>query len=112
MVEAVYNHSDAQMPAPSPPSEAPAILAQCVTFLYKHALKLPMLFEIKAAPRDVAQLREAVQRGQDLAGSNADPHVVANLLLRDLREMPAPLLGFEHYDKWVEALGKHTIVSV
>lgn len=91
------------MPAPPAPPEVPFLIATCVTYLYEHALKLPMVFEIKSSPRDVAQLRESIQKGHEL--SNADPHIVANLLLRHLREMSAPVLGFEHYENWVEALG-------
>eukprot|EP00658_Telonema_sp_P-2_P030172 TRINITY_DN22842_c0_g1_i3.p1 TRINITY_DN22842_c0_g1~~TRINITY_DN22842_c0_g1_i3.p1 ORF type:complete len:259 (-),score=62.22 TRINITY_DN22842_c0_g1_i3:262-1038(-) len=89
---------------PSAPSTVPGLMAVCVSYLYQYGMATPMIFQIKAVPRDVAKVRDTVESGEDLAG--VDPHVVANLLLRHLREMPVPILGFEMYDQWVAALGE------
>ena len=58
---------------------------------------------VQASHQDVLQVRDLIETAQDL--SSTDPYVVANVLLRHFREMPKPLLGFELYDKWVDALG-------
>jgi len=42
-------------------------------------------------------------QGADAA--KEEPHMIANLLLLYFREMPAPLLEFKLYEKWIEASG-------
>eukprot|EP00004_Rigifila_ramosa_P013525 TRINITY_DN3000_c0_g1_i1.p1 TRINITY_DN3000_c0_g1~~TRINITY_DN3000_c0_g1_i1.p1 ORF type:complete len:724 (-),score=180.51 TRINITY_DN3000_c0_g1_i1:79-2208(-) len=73
----------------------PSVVAKCVDFLQRHALHVEGLFRVAASEERMHGVSEAADTPQfDLVDSE-DPHLVASLLKRIIRELPVPLIPFE-----------------
>jgi RhoGAP domain len=88
--------------ARDPGSPVPAPLRQIIEAIYAH-LDVDGIFRISAQQAVLEKPRVAIDRGDDIDFSQLDPHVLASLLKKFLREMPDPLLTSKLYGHWVQA---------
>jgi hypothetical protein len=93
------------------------LVQQCVEFLREHGtqddfLKLKSsgmqeegLFRVSGSHSEVESLTKCLHLGTAFP-NNSDPHAVASILKKFLRELPESLIPSNYHPNFVEALGK------
>ncbi|XP_017349132.1 rho GTPase-activating protein 17b isoform X5 [Ictalurus punctatus] len=76
----------------------------CVMMLLETGMKEEGLFRIAAGASKLKKLKAALDCStSQLEEFYSDPHAVAGALKSYLRELPEPLMTFQHYDDWIQA---------
>lgn len=80
------------------------VIAKCVDLL-KNSVTEEGIFRVSGSLAKVKLLRNAFNSGHlEMVDFTSDTHAVASTLKSYLRELPEPLLTFDLYGKWVEAV--------
>ncbi|XP_067344373.1 rho GTPase-activating protein 44-like isoform X6 [Channa argus] len=76
----------------------------CVTMLLECGMQEEGLFRIAPSASKLKKLKASLDCGVlDVQEYSADPHAIAGALKSYLRELPEPLMTFEHYNDWIQA---------
>ncbi|XP_072165637.1 rho GTPase-activating protein 24-like [Diadema setosum] len=86
--------------------QIPSIVEQCVTFIKKHGLMEEGIFRLPGRTNKVKELQDSFDEGKkpDFEGLKADVHTVASLLKLYLRSLPEPVIPWQHYDHFFDAI--------
>ncbi|XP_077361996.1 rho GTPase-activating protein 24-like isoform X2 [Festucalex cinctus] len=80
----------------------PLVVEQCVAFIRERGLNEVGLFRQPGRATLVKELQEAFDAGERPSfDSNTDVHTVASLLKLYLRQLPEPLVPFNHYEHFL-----------
>eukprot|EP01119_Soliformovum_irregulare_P015638 TRINITY_DN4425_c0_g1_i1.p1 TRINITY_DN4425_c0_g1~~TRINITY_DN4425_c0_g1_i1.p1 ORF type:complete len:511 (-),score=117.45 TRINITY_DN4425_c0_g1_i1:120-1472(-) len=84
----------------------PHIVVQCINYLRQHGLETEGLFRISPNQEELLEITEKFNDGQrvDFLNPRSDPHLVAGVLKKYLRDMP-PILTFENYSCFIAVHG-------
>ncbi|XP_071829026.1 rho GTPase-activating protein 24-like isoform X2 [Apostichopus japonicus] len=84
----------------------PLIVEQCVSYITKHGMKEEGIFRLPGRSTLVKELQERFDLGQkpDLDEIRPDVHTVASLFKLYLRQLPEPVIPFDHYDNFYNAI--------
>lgn len=83
----------------------PLIVHKCVDFIRAHGLVEEGLFRLPGQAKNVADLKDAFNRGDipELEANKAEVHSVASVLKSYLRELPEPLIPYDYFEVFLTA---------
>ncbi|XP_072050458.1 rho GTPase-activating protein 22-like isoform X2 [Amphiura filiformis] len=101
--------------------EIPAIVKQCCNFLREKGLQEEGLFRLPGRAALVRELQEQFDCGKqpDFHQQNIDIHTVASLFKLYLRQLPEPVIPWQHYESFYNGIrlvchdeieGKHELI--
>ena len=67
------------------------------------------LFRVSPQMSEMKGIMEAIERGLISLGTVESPHVVSGVIKQFLRDSPEPLLTFDLFDKWLNAVGNEIL---
>ncbi|XP_077519141.1 uncharacterized protein LOC144129105 [Amblyomma americanum] len=79
----------------------PSKLKELLDVLYAHASESVHVFGVRPHVSDCAELKSALERGDDIRWHDYSIYVHAAVFLNFLQCLPNPLLGHELYDEWM-----------
>lgn len=84
----------------------PLIVEQCVSYLRQHGMKEEGIFRLPGRSTLVKELQERFDLGEkpNLEVIQPDVHTVASLFKLYLRQLPEPVIPFDHYDNFYDAI--------
>lgn len=83
----------------------PHVVHKCVDFIKAHGLTEEGLFRLPGQAKNVADLKDAFNRGEfpELENNKAEVHSVASVLKSYLRELPEPLIPYDYFEVFLTA---------
>ncbi|XP_041452414.1 rho GTPase-activating protein 24-like isoform X4 [Lytechinus variegatus] len=86
--------------------QIPSIIEQCVTFIKNHGLYEEGIFRLPGRTNKVKELQDLYDVGvkPDFEELKSDVHTVASLLKLYLRSLPEPVIPWQHYEHFYEAI--------
>jgi len=86
----------------NPTEEVPSIIVTCASIL-REKIRTEGMFRVPGRMTDILEMKISFEQGQGLGQDDPDVHAVAGLFCQFFRELPAPLLLYGLYQKWIEA---------
>merc|ERR1712137_367721 len=74
-----------------------------IAFFDKHGVEFEGLFRISGGAGDMKLWMDKLEHGVREFSDDVDNHVVASLVKQYLRDMPLPLIPYEHYNNFIAA---------
>mmetsp|Transcript_11826 Transcript_11826/g.20239 ORF Transcript_11826/g.20239 Transcript_11826/m.20239 type:complete len:788 (+) Transcript_11826:52-2415(+) len=85
-------------------SELPEIVPKCIEYIEERALDVEGIFRLSGSAVLIQEYKQKFDNGEDVSFENeSDPHAVAGLFKLYFRELPAPVMTWEHYDDFIIA---------
>jgi len=85
-------------------SELPKIVPKCIEYIEERALNVEGIFRLSGSAVLIQEYKQKFDQGEDVSFENeSDPHAVAGLFKLYFRELPAPVMTWEHYDDFIIA---------
>lgn len=83
----------------------PLIVQKCVDFIKANGLSEEGLFRLPGQAKNVAELKDAFNRGgtPELENNKAEVHSVASVLKSYFRELPEPLIPYDYFEVFLTA---------
>lgn len=83
----------------------PLIVQKCVDFIRANGLPEEGLFRLPGQAKNVAELKDAFNRGgtPELENNKAEVHSVASVLKSYFRELPEPLIPYDYFEVFLTA---------
>ena len=81
----------------------PDILEVCAKYLQSVGMAQEGIFRLSGSASKVAALQESFDKGLLTIPPHSDIHDVTGVMKKYLRDLPIPLVVFEHYDTFVNA---------
>ncbi|KAG5850738.1 hypothetical protein ANANG_G00085640 [Anguilla anguilla] len=76
----------------------PFIIKKCILEIERRALKMKGIYRVNGVKTRVEKLCQAFENGKELVElSQASPHDISNMLKLYLRQLPEPIMPFQHY---------------
>jgi len=86
-------------------TQIPSVLNKCVEYLDATGLNFEGIFRKSGSLAQLNEIKARFDGGEDVDFSSVlDPHIVAGLLKKYVRELAEPLLTFELYDMFLAAV--------
>jgi len=89
---------------PNETEPVPSLVRFMITILRERAIKEEGLFRISEKVEKVAQLRHNIDKGDTACILTAPNHAVANLLKLYIKSLPAPLLSWNYWKRFMVAI--------
>eukprot|EP00057_Strongylocentrotus_purpuratus_P018655 XP_011673129.1 PREDICTED: rho GTPase-activating protein 25 isoform X2 [Strongylocentrotus purpuratus] len=86
--------------------QIPSIIEQCVRFIKNHGMYEEGIFRLPGRTNKVKELQDLFDIGEkpDFEELKADVHTIASLLKLYLRSLPEPVIPWQHYEHFFEAI--------
>lgn len=85
-------------------SELPKIVPKCIEYIEERALDVEGIFRLSGSAVLIQEYKQKFDTGEDVSFENeSDPHAVAGLFKLYFRELPEPVMTWEHYDDFIIA---------
>ncbi|PRP89314.1 lim domain protein [Planoprotostelium fungivorum] len=82
------------------------VIEKMVTYILNNGINNEGLFRLSGSATYMEETKNLIDRGKDPEWKGVDINAVAGLLKLWLRELPEPLLTFQHYDDWIQVAKK------
>jgi len=93
----------ADLAAQFPDEPVPGILVACIELLENDVRKEGM-FRIPGRMTSIVEMKDSYERGQGLGVEEPETLEIAGLVAQFFRELPEPLLTYDLYYNWIEAV--------
>mmetsp|Transcript_9835 Transcript_9835/g.39882 ORF Transcript_9835/g.39882 Transcript_9835/m.39882 type:complete len:785 (+) Transcript_9835:158-2512(+) len=83
-------------------SELPVVVEKCMEYIEERALAVEGIFRLSGSAVLIKEYKDRFDSGENVSFENeSDPHAVAGLLKLYFRELPEPIMTYDHYDNFI-----------
>ncbi|XP_049850692.1 rho GTPase-activating protein gacJJ-like [Schistocerca gregaria] len=87
-----------------PEQDVPYLVRRCIEWLREHALDVEGIFRLSGSQNEINAIKARYNEGEMVDVEEiSDVHTVAGLLKCYFRDLPEPLLKYEHYEAFLQA---------